>query len=166
MLWEFLEANRAELIERCRAKVATRTAPRATPDEMEYGIPLFLSQLIDTLKSEKFVAESGPEGARSLRLVKSDLSANLNVAASQHGRELLDKGFTVSQVVHDYGDLCQAVTELAAETGTQISAENFHTFNRCLDEAIADAVTAFAGHRDEVATQRGERDAGQRLGMF
>lgn len=45
MLHEFLDANRAELIERCRAKVARRAAPRPTPKEMEHGIPLFLGQL-------------------------------------------------------------------------------------------------------------------------
>jgi hypothetical protein len=32
-----------------------------------------------------------------------------------HGRALLDLGFNVSQVVHDYGDLCQAITDLAYE---------------------------------------------------
>ena len=166
MLSDFLEANRAELIERCRAKVSTRTAPRPTPEEMDYGIPLFLSQLIDTLKSEKFVASSATGGARALRLVHSSLSSDRTTGAEHHGRELLHHGFTVSQVVHDYGDLCQAVTELAAETETEISAANFHTFNRCLDQAIADAVTAYAGHRDEIAARRDDRDANERLGMF
>ena len=164
MLWEFLEANRAELVTRCRAKVATRAAPRATPEEMEYGIPLFLSQLIDTLKAEKPVAPSGRPGP--LRLVYSDLSSDLATGARHHGRELLKHGFTVSQVVHDYGDLCQAATELAAETGTEISAANFNTFNRCLDQAIADAVTAYADRRDELATHRGDHEASERLGML
>ena len=92
MLWEFLEANRDELVERCRAKVSTRAAPRATAEEMEYGIPLFLSQLIDTLKSENLAASRDPGGARSLRLVHSDLSSDLATAAGHHGRELLQRG--------------------------------------------------------------------------
>jgi signal transduction histidine kinase len=50
----------------------------------------------------------------------------------------------VSQVVHDYGDICQAVTELALEQNAPISTEEFHTLNRCLDTAIAEAVTEYA----------------------
>jgi signal transduction histidine kinase len=46
-------------------------------------------------------------------------------------------------VVHDYGDICQAITELAIERNAPISAEDFHTLNRCLDTAIAEAVTEY-----------------------
>lgn len=42
MLHEFLTNNRAELIERCRLKVAQRSAPRVTSAELTHGIPLFL----------------------------------------------------------------------------------------------------------------------------
>jgi signal transduction histidine kinase len=64
--------------------------------------------------------------------------------AARHGAELLEAGFNVSQVVHDYGDICQAVTELAVEQKVPISVEEFHTLNRCLDTAIAEAVTEHA----------------------
>ena len=53
MLHEFLKVNRAVLVERCRIKVALRPAPRPTLREIEHGIPLFLSQLIDTLHIEQ-----------------------------------------------------------------------------------------------------------------
>ena len=33
-----------------------------------------------------------------------------------HGGDLLERGFTVAQVVHDYGGVCQAVTELVLGT--------------------------------------------------
>jgi signal transduction histidine kinase len=46
--------------------------------------------------------------------------------------------------VHDYGDICQAVTELALEQNAPITTEEFHTLNRCLDTAIAEAVTEHA----------------------
>jgi len=55
--------------------------------------------------------------------------------------QLLQHGFTVDQVVHDYGDLCQAITKLAVDRGAAIQVEEFRTLNRCLDNAIADAVT-------------------------
>jgi signal transduction histidine kinase len=47
-------------------------------------------------------------------------------------------------VVHDYGDICQTVTALAVEQRAPISVEEFHTLNRCLDTAIAEAVTEHA----------------------
>jgi hypothetical protein len=39
--------------------------------------------------------------------------------------------------------VCQAVTELAVENNKLIAAGEFRTLNRCLDNAIADAVTSF-----------------------
>jgi hypothetical protein len=62
----------------------------------------------------------------------------------KHGHDLLVQGFTVSQVVHDYGDVCQSVTDLAMETNAPIATEDFRTLNRCLDDAIAGAVTEHA----------------------
>jgi hypothetical protein len=50
------------------------------------------------------------------------------------------------QVVRDYGDVCQAVTKLAIETKVPISVDEFRTFNRSLDNAIAGAVTEYVKH--------------------
>ena len=165
MLSEFLSENRNELIRRCREKASRRAAPKATDDELEHGIPLFLTQLIETLRAERGEGDATREGARALHLVPSTpLGAEISDSATAHGRELLHHGFTVSQVVHDYGDLCQSVTELATETRTRISTANFHTFNRVLDQAIAESVTAYSGDRDQLASDRGDRNAGERLG--
>ena len=38
----------------------------------------------------------------------------------------------------------QVVTELAGELNSVISSRDFHVFNRCLDEALAGAVTTHA----------------------
>lgn len=51
-------------------------------------------------------------------------------------------------MVYDYGDVCQAVTELADETNAPITTDEFHTLNRCVDNAIAEAVTAYARLRE------------------
>jgi hypothetical protein len=112
MLHEFLAANRTELIQRCRLKVARRFAPKAAPVELEHGIPRFLDQLIKTLQVEqtseprKSLKVSGPsDGGPS--------NSEIAITATLHGRELSQKGFTAVQVVHDYGDLCQAIMGLA-----------------------------------------------------
>jgi len=136
----FLTENRAEIIERCRAKVGARHAPRPTDGELERGIPLFLDQLIATLR---------------LHQAKNPDAAGV---ATEHGRELMNEGFTIAQLVHDYGDVCQSVTELAIEREAPISTEDFRVLNRCLDDAIADAVTEFARVRDlGVAKENNER---------
>ncbi len=49
----FLIAHSAELIARCRQKVAQRRATKAGDAELEHGIPLFLNQLIKTLQIEQ-----------------------------------------------------------------------------------------------------------------
>jgi hypothetical protein len=68
-----------------------------------------------------------------------------------HGAELLRRGFTVDQVVHDYGDVCQAITEMAVELDCAIDPDDFRILNGCLDNAIAGAVTAFAeGHQTAI----------------
>ena len=125
MLYEFITLNRDEIIRRCRAKVAARSSPRATLAEIDHGVPLFLDQLVEALL----------RGA-------SD-SQEISDSAVLHGRDLLRQGFTVSQVVHDYGDVCQSITELAVETNAPISTDDFRVLNGCLDNAIAGAVTQY-----------------------
>ena len=143
MLYEFLKTNRVKLIEMCSAKAALRTP--APPLGTDGGIPQFMDQLIETFRVEQTPAAlarhaAGPRGKPSLVLVPSDIATS----ASMHGTAMHQDGLTVNQVVHCYGDLCQALTELAMERDAAISVDEFHTFNRCLDDAIADAVTAFS----------------------
>src|SRR4029453_2039958 len=106
MLYEFITLNRDEIIKRCRAKVAARSIPRPTEAEINHGVPLFLEQLVDAMR---LGLSSSPEISRSAVL---------------HGHDLLLQGFTVSQVVHDYGDICQAITDLAVEANAPISTED------------------------------------------
>ena len=70
------------------------------------------------------------------------------------------------QVVHDYGDLCQAITDLAFELDAPLSVAEFRTLNRCLDNAIADAVTAFSLERDLPIERQHTLDAHERLGSL
>jgi signal transduction histidine kinase len=166
MLHEFLTINRTELIERCRAKVAERSAPQSHEVELAHGISLFLDQLIKTLAVEQTAqpmqsrAVSGPSGG------ENPVVSEVGEAAARHGQELLEHGFTVEQVVHDYGDLCQAITELAFELEAPIETDEFRTLNRCLDNAIAGAVTAFNLQRDFLVADRQTNAWGQRLGFL
>lgn len=144
MLHEFLDANRAELVKRCDLKVTGRHGP--TPrEEMEYGVPVFLQQLIETLRNEDGADfPDGHAAARGSLPGSAVVSTDINSGAMKHGYELLLHGYTIEEVIHDYGDLCQAVTELAFEEEVSVSVGEFHTLNRCLDDAIAGAVTGFS----------------------
>jgi hypothetical protein len=138
----FLRDNRAEIIKRTRAKVAARSSPPANATELEEGVPLFLSQLSATLEEPGMGVDGQPTGpSRASR-------PPIGETAAKHGRDLLRFGFTIDQVVHDYGDVCQVVTELAEERSATLSVAEFRTLNRCLDNAIAGAVTAWSDERD------------------
>jgi hypothetical protein len=89
----------------------------------------------------------------ALRLGQSG-SADIANSALLHGHDLLCRGFTVSQVVHDYGDVCQSITELAAETNAPISTDDFRMLNGCLDIAIAGAVTEYGREKQQTNLDR------------
>ena len=97
MLHQFITENRDEIIARCRAKVLRRTTPPVTAAEIDHGVPLFLNQLVDSLRAR---LRTNPDIGRTAHL---------------HGHDLLLQGFSVDQVVHDYGDVCQSITDLALE---------------------------------------------------
>ena len=68
VLHEFIRAKRDAIIERTRAKVAARTAPRPTEAELKDGVPLFLTQLVAVLGSSTgSTAEIGEHAAGMAR---------------------------------------------------------------------------------------------------
>jgi signal transduction histidine kinase len=165
-VFHFLTNNRDELIARCKAKVARRSGAAASSVQLSNGVPLFLEQLTRTLEAEE-AGELG-ESFRISGASGGDTHAlsEMGVSASAHGRALLELGYTVDQVVHDYGDLCQAISDLAVERDAPFGVDEFRTLNRCLDNAIADAVSSFAAQREvDVAGQSSARE-NQRLGFF
>ena len=163
MLHSFLANNRADLIARCADKVAKRPKRNASEKQLQTGIPMFIDQLTQTLE-----AEQNGETASGLRISgaaggdRNNLS-ELGVTAAAHGTELLRLGYTIDQVVHDYGDLCQAITDLAVERDAPFSIDEFRTLNRCLDNAIADAVTKFRYLRESAIAQQTMTDSNEHL---
>ncbi|MFN7645372.1 MAG: sensor histidine kinase [Burkholderiales bacterium] len=162
----FLANNRGDLIARCKAKAAQRPFRAATQEQLKNGIPLFLEQLGQTLEAD----ERG-QPTDSLRIsgatgIEPPGGSEMSVTAAGHGKQLLELGYTVDQVVHDYGDLCQAITDLAAERDAPFSIDEFRTLNRCLDNAIAAAVTEFSAQRDVVLERVQSGILNERLGVL
>ncbi|HEY5946924.1 MAG TPA: HAMP domain-containing sensor histidine kinase [Kofleriaceae bacterium] len=148
MLSEFVTEHRDEIIARCRERVAARMAPRPTQVELEHGIPLFLRQLEHTLASEL--------GGQTEAIG----------SATQHGGALMHHGFTIAQVVHDYGDVCQTITQLSIDHHVAITTEEFRALNKCLDDAIADAVTEYERQREIDLVAEDMRKSNEHLGFI
>lgn len=154
MLYDFLTANRTELIARCRARVAARRSGAAVPHELDHGVSLFLDQFTAMLPGGATDPGSGgetPEHPASLG------EAQIRHGAARHGTELLINDYSIGEVVRDYGDLCQAITQLAIEDAAPITVAEFGILNIRLDNAIAGAVTEFTrpGQRLEAANDGG-----------
>jgi hypothetical protein len=144
LLHEFITEHRSEIITRCNKRLHARSASRPM-EPLAKGVPLFLDQIAEALR---------------LRLGPTPIMAE---TATIHGADLLRRGFTVAEVIHDYGDVCQTVTELAVEEHAQITALEFKTFNLCLDDSIAQAVTEHGRLREGAHTDR-RSHAAQALG--
>jgi signal transduction histidine kinase len=145
MLHEFVAANRDAIVARTEATVKIRTP---STSELVNGTTAFLSQLSETLRLEATATPFSPTAIGS--------------TAARHGGDLLALGFNVSQVVHGYGDVCQAITQLAVEQQTPIDTQEFRILNRCLDVAIAEAVTEHA----RLTKEKTGAEEAERLGQI
>jgi signal transduction histidine kinase len=147
-LYDFINNDKNDILSLAREKIMARKWPTVSAMELEHGLPLFLNQLSETLR-----LRSSSEPFSSTAIGNS---------AGKHGGEALAKKFSVAQLVHDYGDLCQAITEAAVVKHVEISAQDFQTLNACLDDAIAGAVTEFSRQREDALGG----DEAERLGYL
>lgn len=150
MLYEFLVQEKDSILKLCADKHLAVHAAGATSAEMQVGLPIFYSELVEVLRADEDRPFSDPDAS-----VKSLHHDN----AVRVGKESLRLGYTISQVVHGYGALCQAITEHAdAYGGEPIAAREFNRLNYCLDSAIAQAVTEFnSGLKAKAETAEVER---------
>ncbi len=164
MLPEFLKENKNEILEVARLESLSLAGVRPTSDQLKLGLPIFFQQIVhildlekikspaaisvkpDTIAREKAATESNEVAMAMASAHPEDIE--LAKSSGLLGVELLRLGYTLSHVVHIYGSLCQAITGLAAKKSINISALEFRNLNRCLDVAIAGAVTEFQSFRE------------------
>jgi len=154
MLHDFILSNSEQIVDRARMRGRDRAPGKSSEARLAHGIPLFLSQLADQLVPTA--------STNLLQMASSEDASHITDSAALRGHHLLKSGFTVAQVVHGYGDVCQVVTDLARETKAPISREEFHVFDRCIDEAIAGAVGAYGRQRERDVAHVGA----ERLGVL
>ena len=111
-------------------------------DPEKHGVPVLLNQLRAALVEE--ARQDPAERAKTNPPTNPDIADS----AALHGHDMFTLGFSIDQVVRGYGDVCQAVTELAVEQDASISVAEFHTLNRCLDSAIASAVSVWSKRQE------------------
>lgn len=138
MLQKFLQENRSEILLLTEEKTLSLAGIRDNSDELRIGLPLFYDQLIKVLEEKSH--SKPPE--------------KLLIAATEHGKEFLRLGYSLSHVVHAYGAMCQAITELATKKNANITPGEFNTLNGCLDIAIAAAVSEFQFRSNEASEAR------------
>lgn len=151
MLHEFVVMNREEIVRRCRGKVALRVGHHESSEALGHGVSLFLHELVEKLRH---AAPGEMPGDRHPPIAIKP--ADMRHAAAIHGAELMRSRYSIDQVVHEYGDICQTVTELAIERDQPVSTREFGILNLCLDCAIADAVTSYSLSRESIISERAE----------
>ncbi len=154
LLHKFLLAERDKILALCSNKIMHLADSRSSSDEMERGLPLFYDELIEVLRAD----------ADEFAQVRDNTIENVHRnSAERRGKESLRLGYSISQVVHGYGALCQAITQYIEEDSSQTaSPREFNRLNFCLDIAIAEAVTEFNRGQRENA----ERSEVERLGFL
>ena len=138
MLNEFLHKYRSEILDLTEEKTKKIAGVRLESKQLKMGLPLFYEQLIKVFEKKMIIHPP----------------TEMVVTAASHGREFLLLGYTLSHVVHSYGSMCQAITELATMKSANISASEFNILNGCLDIAIASAVSEFQFRSNEANEER------------
>ncbi len=149
MLYEFLTREREPILAQCEQEILKFGGALRLSRVPTDGWNIFYDELIDLLARDQpfeFHTELGIHTA----------------GAVKRGKEYLRLGYTVSEVVHSYGVICQAITEFAAKLNYPISQREFRQLNLSLDTVIAEAVTEFEKGKSE---QRDVKET-ERLGFL
>jgi signal transduction histidine kinase len=159
MLYEFLIKNQIEILGMTEIKSLSLAGNRKSSKELRQGLPIFYNHLKDVLllkgsennnptnNSKKEEAARNNDEPSMAEATGHPSEIELAISAGNHGIELLRLGYTLSHVVHAYGNMCQSITELANLKDEKISVSEFRDLNRCLDTAIAGAVTSFVKYQ-------------------
>jgi signal transduction histidine kinase len=166
-LLEFLRTNEPAILASIEEKSSALAGVRPTSEPASRGLSIFFNQLLHVL--EHAPAEPLQPEVDSVRMVKAandgdepaiaaaagrPYDVEVARSAGAYGSVLQHLGYTLSHVVHAYGAICQSITELAIAKKAPITNEEFRELNRCLDTAIAGAVTMFHAERAEGFTTR------------
>ncbi|HEX4384499.1 MAG TPA: sensor histidine kinase [Myxococcales bacterium] len=146
MLSDFIVSHRESIIRRIREQLrALAGNERRDDEELSDGLPEFLDAVT--------AAVAGPARGNS---------AELQRLAAIHSRHRVDQGYSIENLVRDYGAICDAVTGLADEQQQPIAAGEFQRLNYAIDDGIAAGVMQFCTPEREARPA----DWNERLGFI
>ena len=159
-LLEFLRTNEKAILTSIDERSPALASARLGSEQLQRGLPIFFKQLLEVLEqlsANSAASERDTDGSviaanASVEHVIAPATnrpydAEVTKSAGAYGKELQRLGFNLSHVVHAYGAICQTITGLAIEKEAAITTGEFRELNRCLDTAIAGAVTTFLAER-------------------
>lgn len=161
-LVEFLKTNEKVILASIEEMSSALAGARPASEPPKRGLPIFFKQLIHVLEcAPAEPVQPDVDRDEMVRAANASDEPAIAVAAGRpydvevarsagaYGKELQLLGYTLSHVVHAYGAICQSITQVAIAKKVAISTEEFRELNRCLDTAIAGAVTVFHAERAE-----------------
>lgn len=138
LLHEFLVQRREQILARCKTKVGASSAEAGRCEsELTEGLSRYIDEIIEALR----LAAGPPHAARP---------ADASAIAAGHGGQRFRLGFKITDVVYDYGCICDAITEEALEHQQPISVAEFRVLNQSLDAGIAEGISEYARRRESL----------------
>jgi len=150
MLHQFINENRDWLISNCRELRAARGQSRQD-DRGDQAVALFLDQMAAALQIEQ---EQGEGASQEISGSTIGFPSHFTVGtgAAAQGKSMQSLNLSLNDVVQSYGDVCNAIVELAQQQGMSFRVNEFRLLNRCLDNAVASAVAEFSYQHDTAAS--------------
>ncbi len=142
MLHDFISAHRTEILDFCLQDLKNRY-PGRDDEELISEIPCFVDEVIDALRADH----------SSQEINATDLGIT---TARQQGFIRKSQGFDLSRLVHDYGLVCDAVSQMAVKYSETVLPREFQVLNRCVDEGIARSIESFEETRSTEEKNRAE----------
>jgi hypothetical protein len=164
VLGDFIHAKQEDLVALCSQRAERRGGAGAVESRIafRFGTRQFLAALpaaMGVAKASVF-ARDGSDEARSIDL------ATIDSIAARHGMEMLALGAPLDWVVYEYGDVCQAITQLAQRCKAVIPTRDFEARNWCLDNAMASAVSEYAHQQGLLASRESSETLHECLGRL
>lgn len=161
MLADFLPTKKDEILTLTEEKALELAGNHPSSAQLKKGLPIFFNQMVEVIRNSekpssppqkdiKAIAEAADRNDEPAMAEAAGRPAEAELAesAGRHGSEFQRLGYSLSHVVHAYGAICQAINEVATKSQFKISTTEFHALNRCLDVAIAGAVTGYQSLQD------------------
>lgn len=142
---DFIEANREGIVQRWADQIFATTAPTSLPRAaaIDSGRE-FLDTLAQALRADEGFKQTTNTEATS-------------AVAKEHGKQRFGLGYNIGALVREYGLLREVLFEMLGEHGVAPDAREHRVLAKYLINAIADAVSQYALHRDEELRQQASR---------